>query len=535
MSTHKENIPVTRLTRTPEGFAFTGDSLVYRVTGLQAYNLDRMFITLRAIPPDSTTLFHIDKLDLYNARAREGYAETCTKYLQAQHGAVMADLAQLIVALEAERIAMREQSTAAVVVPMSETEQKEAVEALKSKDLFNIILGGFDVLGYIGEKKNKLIGFLAVVSRLLQKPLAVLFLSRPGAGKTELQNCICKLAPPEHVIQYTRLTGQSLFYREPNALKNKVLAIEEEGGLKEALYSIKTLISSQKLSISATRTDAKTGKFSVDDYTVNGPVVVMVSTTDPDGLDDETKGRFLTLTIDESADQTKKILQAQFTKNTNEWYRTTADEESVLRLHHNMLRMLQPLTVTFTHDLKLHWPFGRLQMRREQGKFISLVKAIVLVHQYQRKTGTIRRVDGTKMAYAQATQKDIDLALELSREVFARNVDDVSPTGRTLLAETVALVKEAYDGMKTIDPKKELLLSEIPFTRKELRERIGWSEPQVRRNLDHLVELGYIGRLTGRQGSTFRYVLLDDGSDDPELVFGTEGDQKTPDNEKSGS
>jgi uncharacterized membrane protein len=337
-----------------------------------------------------------------------------------------------------------------------------------------------------------------------------------------LQNAVCKLIPPEAVIQYTRVTGQSLFYRDQNALKNKVLAIEEEGGMQEAMYSIKTLISSQKLSISATRTDAKTGKFSVDDYTVNGPVVVMVSTTNPEGLDDETKGRFLTLTIDESQEQTKSILQAQIVKNTHDWYQTTADEGAVLKLHHNMQRVLKPLTVTFTRDLRIVWPFGRLQMRREQAKFLSLIKAITLLHQYQRKTGSMKRPDGSKMEYVQATQKDIDVALELGREAFARNVDDVAPMGRTLLAEVIGLTKEKYDGIKELDPKREILQSEIPFTRKELRERIGWSEPQVRRNLDQLVELGYIGRLAGRQGSTFRYVLLDDGSSDPEIFFGAD-------------
>ena len=163
-------------------------------------------------------------------------------------------------------------------------------------------------------------------------------------------------------------------------------------------------------------------------------------------------------------------------------------------------------------------------MRREQQKFVSLVKAITLVHQYQRKTGTMKRVDGSKMEYVQATQKDIDLALELGREVFARNVDDVSPTGRKLLSEIVGLVKEKYDDMKGSDPNRDLFMYEVPYSRKELRERIGWSETQVRRNIDQLVELGYIGRINGRQGSTFRYLLLDDGSADPEFCFGSEGE-----------
>jgi len=54
----------------------------------------------------------------------------------------------------------------------------------------------------------------------------------------------------------------------------------------------------------------------------------------------------------------------------------------------------------------------------------------------------------------------------------------------------------------------------------------------VRRNIDQLVELGYVGRISGRQGSTFRYLLLDDGSADPEFCFTME-EQKQQEESKT--
>jgi len=519
MSTPKDQTPASRLTRTPEGLIYTGENLTYRINGLTAHNLDRLRVTIKAGKPDDPAIFHVDTVDLYSGRTREMFAESCTKYLKVQQSVVIAELSQIIIALEAERIAMREKGNTVTVPPMSKEDEKAALETLRSKDLLKRIIDDFESVGYIGEKINKLIIYIAVISRLLSDPISVLILSRSGAGKTSLQDAVCKFVPPESVIQYTRLTGQSLFYRDENALRNKVLAIEEEDGMREAMYSIKTLISAQKLSVAATRTDAKTGKFSVDEYTVYGPVVVIVSTTNPDALDDETKQRFLLLTIDETPGQTQKILMAQRTKNSHRWYEMTVDAGSVFKQHHNMQRLLKPLTVTFPDDLKVNWPYGRLQMRREQGKFLSLVKAITLLHQYQRKTGTLRRLDGTKIDFVQASQKDIDIALELGKDVFTRNIDDVSPTGRTLLKSVVELVKEKYERIKQDDPNTERQIFEVPFTRKELRGRIGWSETQVRRNIDHLVELGYLGRIAGRHGSTFRYVLLDTGEDDPLMEF----------------
>ena len=70
---------------------------------------------------------------------------------------------------------MKDKDAAPEVPPMSAEEEAEALSALKSKDLLQILLDAFDSLGYVGEKVNKLIGIIAVVSRLLAEPLALLF------------------------------------------------------------------------------------------------------------------------------------------------------------------------------------------------------------------------------------------------------------------------------------------------------------------------------------------------------------------------
>jgi hypothetical protein len=241
----------------------------------------------------------------------------------------------------------------------------------------------------------------------------------------------------------------------------------------------------------------------------------MISTTNPDALDPETRQRFLILTIDESEEQTKSILNAQRQKNRMSYYRISSDQSSVTGLHHNMQRLLKPLTPVFPDDLEIRYPYGRLQMRREQGKYLSLIKSVTLLHQYQRKTGTLKRIDGSTVEYVLVDKQDVAVALELGRMVFHRNVDDVSPTGRRLLEEINGLVSEKYEQMKQVSP--DLLLVQVPFSRKELREQTGWSEAQVRQNIGPLVELGYIGVLKGQMGSTFRYVLLDDGRDDPKM------------------
>ena len=145
---------------------------------------------------------------------------------------------------------------------MTATEREEALQLLQDPNLLDRILDDMEKLGCVGEREALALGVLGTVSRLLDKPLGLLLLARSGAGKTTVQDAVCDFVPSEVLVKYTRITGQALFYKEEDALVNKVLAIEEEGGAESAAYAIRNLQSSQTLTIGATRTDPATGKHS---------------------------------------------------------------------------------------------------------------------------------------------------------------------------------------------------------------------------------------------------------------------------------
>ena len=51
------------------------------------------------------------------------------------------------------------------------------------------------------------------------------------------------------------------------------------------------------------------------------------------------------------------------------------------------------------------------------------------------------------------------------------------------------------------------------FSRKELRDRTGWSEFHMRTHLDRLETMEYVHRRTGKQGSLCKYELLTDAGE----------------------
>jgi len=86
---------------------------------------------------------------------------------------------------------------------------------------------------------NKLVGYLAAVSRKLDRPLGVVIQSSSAAGKSTLMDAVLAFVPEEDKVKYSAMTGQSLFYMGETNLKHKALAIVEEEGASRASYALK--------------------------------------------------------------------------------------------------------------------------------------------------------------------------------------------------------------------------------------------------------------------------------------------------------
>lgn len=465
-----------------------GSMLQYTITGLSERNFENLRVTLRVERRGSSNLFHVDTVDLYSARHRDRMSEGTSRELGVAVDHVASDLKSLIRLLEERRLLMQK-TGGSVHYEMSEGERQEALRALKSPTLIGDLLRDFEDCGSVGEEQGKLLGYVGTVSRLLDKPLGVLIISQSGAGKTTLQEAFCDFVPPEDLMQYTRLSKQSLFYGDLDSLKHKVLAVEEEEGAQDAKYSIRTLQSGQKLSTRTTRTDPKSGRMISEEYTVEGPVFIAISTTNADALDYETRNRFVVLTIDESEEQTKRIHDDTRYAYTLEGQERSARKEKVLARCRNMQRLLKPIKVVNPYAPVLQYPSQRLQSRREFKKYMTLIQSIALLHQYQRE---VHRADFGD--YVEVKPCDVALANDLVRSFFPYSVDELAPHTRSFVQELSRYVRE-NEGLLT-------------FTRREIRDFTQCSDWHVRKCLSQLEEMEYVRRVSGKQGTQVQYEYL---------------------------
>jgi DNA primase len=485
-----------------EHWYLTMDAREYRVGGLErAVVGDALKVALRLRVGDR---FHLDALDLARDADRRRFVERAAEETGLHADMLKRDMGRLLMAVEqAQAELARTAEPAPQLVSMTEEERAEALAWLTAPDLVGRLRAAFHKSGIIGEENNTLLAYLAGVSRLLERPLAIIVQSASAAGKTTLMDAVLAFFPEEERVKYSAMTGQSLYYLGEKNLKHKILAIVEEAGAQKASYALKLLQSEGELTIASTGKDPQTGRMETQVYRVEGPVMIMLTTTAID-LDEELQNRCLTLSVDESPEQTAKIHALQRERRTLAGLVARTERANLLRVLRNAQRLLTAVDVLNPYAPALKFPSQRTRNRRDHEKYLTLIDSIALLHQHQR-TLVRHELGGRTLEYVPVTVDDIDLANQLAPEVIGRSQDELPPQTRALLGHIRALVNAKRDE------------GNESFTRRELREACGWSLTQVRLHLERLRELEYLELRHGRMGSSFLYQLMMD-PEAPEAV-----------------
>jgi hypothetical protein len=490
-------------------------SRLYRIGGLEKNSsLEVLRITLRITHEG---LMHVDSLDLYRDGERRKFVERAAEETLLERDLLKRDLGKLLLALETTQEARLNAPVedAAEVVMLSPEEEAEALELLRAPDLLDKIAAAYDAAGIVGEATNKIAAYLAGVSRLLAKPLAVIIQSTSAAGKSALMEAVLSFFPAESQVKYSAMTGQSLYYLGEANLKHRILAIVEEEGAEKAGYALKLLQSEGELTIASTGKDPHSGRMETQTYHVEGPVAIVLTTTSID-LDEELMNRCLVLTVDESREQTERIHALQREARTVEGILAAEQRKDVLRVMQNAQRLLKPWRIANDFARELTFTSGRTRTRRDHEKYLTLIDSIALLHQHQREPIT-RRVGGPAddregvqapgtVAMLPVTLEDIEAANRIAPEVLGRSLDELPPQTRRLLEAIKELIRAR---MKAEGLEQRLCL----FTRREIREATGWSPMQVRRHLERLGELEYVHLRSGRNGALMKYELLADAAE----------------------
>ena len=484
----------------------------YRVRGLSknlAY--DVMKVNLLASRQGA---LHADSFDLYAARARAAFVHQAAKELQVPESRLKKDLGQVLLKLEELQEAQIRAATSPAdeegAPEMTSEDEAEALELLRSPQLLDRILEDFRRCGVVGEETNKLVGYLAAVSRKLDAPLAVVIQSSSAAGKTSLMEAVLAFIPEEERVQYSAMTGQSLFYMGETDLSHKILAIVEEEGAERASYALKLLQSEGELTIASTGKDPRSGRLVTQEYRVEGPVMILLTTTAID-LDEELLNRCLVLSVDEGREQTRAIHRLQRERRTLDGLFARTGRTDVRRVHRNAQRLLRPLPVVNPWAPALTFVDDRTRTRRDHEKYLTLIDTIALLHQFQREVRSAER-DGRVVEYIEVELGDLEIANRLAADVLGRSLDELPPQTRRFLQRLDAWVAGQCEEL-------EMDRVDFRFTAREVRSALGAGPTQTWTHLNRLAELEYLVAQRGGRGQITVYELIYYGVEDDRDVF----------------
>jgi len=467
----------------------------YRITGLERNaGFHSLKVTLKLWEHES---YYIDTLDLIVDKQRSRYVQRAAEELELSPEILKQDLGKLLLTVERLQEDRFNKSKVEPKIALSQHEQDEAIGYLKAPDLIDRIQADFTACGIVGEELNRLVGYLCCTSRLQEKPLAVIVQSSSAAGKTTLMNSVLSLFPEEEQINYSALTGQSLYYLGDTNIDKKILSIAEEEGASRASYALKLLLSEGDLSIATTGKDPETGATTTMHYKVSGRVMLFLTTTALE-IDEELMNRCIVLSVDESAAQTSAIHAQQRYSRTLEGVAQRNSKKQLQRLHHNIQHVLQPYTVINPFADELEFSNRSTRTRRDHEKYLCLIESIALLHQYQREKIT-KEIAGKTIEALVVDKADIELANTVAQSIFQTTLDDLPAHTRkvwNLIQEHVCTEHKAQ-AWHTVE-----------LSRRSIRELTGLSMTAARTHIARLIDAECLAPVRGNARSRYTYQLL---------------------------
>jgi DNA primase len=485
-------------------YVFGMAEISYRVAGVKELFVQDLKVNIKAILGKES---FYDRLDLYSARSRASYGTNLGSLFRVEPARIERDLVCILEYLESERdkaLTGQEETKE----ELTEEERSLGEEFLRSADIYEEIEADMETLGYVGEEVNKKLTYLVAVSRLLPKPLSVYIQAGASSGKSYLLETLRKLLPQDCVKALTSFSDQSLNYLKEEDFQDKVFMVGEAIHNEIVEAQVRQMQSENELSRLVTLKDPKTGELESREIRHRVRIAFMMSST-AFYLNPENASRCLVLHVDESAEQTERVLKKQRHKRTFKGHLEEMHTiPEIIKKHRAAQRLLQKIPVFNPFALHLTFPKIRTTMRRAQEQFLILIDCSCLLRQLQKELMEKTDPDtGKTVAGIECDIKDYRISYELfTKGVLGSYYSDL-PEGAKMVYETIrALVRELANAQK-------LSTTEITFIQKQVRERMMLGGDSVRKYINLLVSYEYLQVIGGkRHGTRYCYRLREDKS-----------------------
>lgn len=481
--------PHKLLVENPYKISYKAETAKYYINGGLRKEMDSLKVSLVIEHPQN--LFkHRSKLDLYEDKQVERIAREAAEKLGLRADLLEMELHYLTDLLEEYRdkhLSPEKEESAAPVITLDPTVTAQCKAFLSKPDLIKKLNDLIGQAGVIGEENNRIFLFGIASSYKMPDTLHALIQGSSGSGKTHLLIKISSLIPPEGCKRFTRVTESSFYNYGMHDLENKLICLEDLDGMKEeAFFAFRELQSRGMISSSTSGKD-ESGNIRAYEKVVYGPIASLSATTKGEIYEDNMNRCFL-IAVDESKEQTQKIIQYQNRKAAG--HIDTKKEQQITVFLQNCVRLLKPYPVINPYADKVNLPEEAHKIRRLNDLYQSYVKQITLLNQYRRKQDTQGRLISEK--------EDLQVAAEIMFDSIVLKIDELDGSLRLFY-------ERLKDYVKVKGGEHHLTYR---FSQRDIRQALNISKTGLHRYMHDLLSLEYIRAVGGHANKGFEYKIL---------------------------
>lgn len=463
----------------------------YYILGSLSQDMGSMRVTMM-VEDNSSMRRERTKVDLYEREIVRNLAIHLAQSFDQNPELVEAELLMLTDQLEGYRDRQAEQSKPnhqskrnhALLTPEN---QKACMDFLRRPDLVEQIDKLIEKAGVVGEENTRKLLFIIASTYKMGYPLHALVQGSSGSGKSHLINIIGQCLPPEDVLSMTRVTSKSFYHYGKDELVDKLILIQDYDGLdEEAQYAFRELQSAGTVSSSTTYKD-RYGNLVSAVKTVRSHFASLLATTKADIYYDN-MSRSVILGVDESEEQTCRIIDYQNKKLAG--IIDSRDEQQAKAFLQSCMRCIKPYEVVNQYADKVKLPMEAKMLRRLNSHYQAFVKQVTILHQYQRQKDEQGRLI--------AQPEDLQMACDILFDAIMLKVDDLDSS-----------LRQFFDRMKGfIKGLAQSKNAEYQFTQREVRLALNISKTQCFRYMEDLELLEYVQRTGGYANRGFKYKIV---------------------------
>ena len=365
----------------------------------------------------------------------------------------------------------------------------ECRELAESTDILSEFSRDLERCRLVGERINGEILYLALVSRLLDKIVSVAVKGPSSGGKSYLVKLVMSFFLASAFCRFTAMSEKTLLYTD-EPLSHRHIILSEAAGLSGDFqeYVIRTLLSEGSLEyefVEKTSDGLRPRRI-----TKEGPTG-FITTTTRDKLHAENETRYLSLTVTDTREQTRRVFLALADGRT---------EEPNRERWHALQTWLEAgehrVDIPYAGALAEKMGDVAVRLRRDFSVILSLIKSHAILHQATRAKDARGRIVATLADYSRVR--------ELVSSLIAEGVEATVPK---TIRETVEAVENVIDGW-----------GEDHATNKAVAEELEIDKAAASRRVRTAIGRGYLKNLEDRKGHPARLVLAESMPEDQEIL-----------------